>query len=88
MYPYYIHDGKKKILPIPVVLILPGNIGHQMMQNNIWLKYLSQYISQLCLNHLHINDDEQSKNIRVLLDFATKKILTSLRIFNINLHKW
>ena len=66
-YPSYIHNGKKKMLPRPVVLSLPGNLGHLMMQNNIWLKDLSQDIYQLCLHHLQHDDNEKSKCILIFV---------------------
>ena len=70
------------MLPRPVVLSLPGRLGYQMMRNNIWLKELCQDISQLCLNHLQHNNNEDSRHIIILLEVAKQKIPTSLRICN------
>ena len=81
-YPLYLKDGKKKMLPRPVVLCRPGNIGYNMMKNMTWLQELSKDIEDLCIHHLSTQNDISSKSILDKIHLSKKCIPSSLRICN------
>ena len=76
------HEDTRHMLPRPVVKSRPGNLGHKLMNTNIWLKSLCKDIETLTMNHLINQKTQTSEKILRHIDFCKKTLPESLRICN------
>ena len=81
-YPRFYDRNLSKIsmLPRPVVKSRPGNIGHCLMQNCLWLKKVVKHVEFLTLKHLISDKSEMSLIIREHVHQCKKIIPPCLRI--------
>ena len=72
----------QSMLPRPVVKSRPINLGHTIMKNCQWLRFISKCVEMLTIKHLFLDKSEKSLFVRNKVRAAKKLIPPCLRICN------
>ena len=72
----------QSMLPRPVVKSRPNNLGHTIMKNCQWLRFISKVVEMLTIKHLFLDKSEKSLFVRNKVRAAKKLIPPCLRICN------